>query len=113
VKQKRTYFVYLLLIAFAWVITPVHTIHDLFADHEDTADNYCLVNHSHLGVHVESKHTHCEVLEFNASVYFKTDLVTIKGPVNTIITLVDQLNLQQVICYLGSNLPSRAPPVLA
>lgn len=111
-KQRFKYLVYLLLLTFLWVITPVHTIHDLFADHQDTADNYCLVNHSHLGVHVESKHTHCEILDFNSAVYFKTDLISVSVTVQTIISLVDQLNPQQVICFLGSNLPSRAPPAI-
>lgn len=103
----------ILLIAFAWVITPIHSIHDIFADHEDTADNYCLLNHSHLGVHVESKHTHCDELDFTGAVFFKTDFVTIKGLVTVISSAVNELNPQQVISYLGANLPSRAPPALA
>ncbi|MBK7817584.1 MAG: hypothetical protein IPJ60_08555 [Sphingobacteriaceae bacterium] len=65
-KKLNTYIAYFLLVAFSWVITPAHTIHDLFADHHDTADNFCKLNHAHLGTHLEEQHIHCDILKLDS-----------------------------------------------
>lgn len=48
---------------------PIHTIHEIFANHQDTEAGFCEKYHSHLGTHIEKTHTHCEILKTNAQVY--------------------------------------------
>jgi hypothetical protein len=111
-KKFNTYIAYFLLLAFAWVITPAQTIHDIFADHHDTADNYCKLYHSHLGTHVEEQHTHCDILKLDSPVYDLTALVavsSVKHVVSTSLTVYKSRPLQADLSY---NLPSRAPPIV-
>lgn len=113
VKKLKVYISYFLLLVFAWVITPTHTIHNLFADHEDTADNYCLVNHAHLGTHVETQHTHCDILDINTPVYCVPRLIVISQLTSIINTKHLITHLNRIISFSVCNLPSRAPPILA
>jgi hypothetical protein len=112
-KDLRKYLSIVLLVAFAWVITPTHTIHDLFADHEDTADNFCLTHHAHLGTHVEELHTHCDILDVNTPVYYTPTLVTLPQLVSIVQTKYNFTCLNRIISFSVCNLPSRAPPVVA
>lgn len=102
-----------MLLVFGWVMVPVHTMHDLFADHNDTADNYCLVNHAHLGTHVEEAHINCDILDINTPVYFIPDLVLITQIVATVSTSLLPINENKECSFSVCNLPSRAPPVVA
>jgi hypothetical protein len=68
-KKGHLLLAYLLLLVFSWASLPTHTIHDLFADHEDTEHGFCERYHAHLGTHVEKKHQHCDILKFNAPAY--------------------------------------------
>jgi len=113
VKKLKVYISYFLLFVFAWVITPTHSIHDIFADHEDTPDNYCLVNHAHLGVHVEEQHVHCDILKLNTPVYdipVFDNVVEYKSVINTVIANYYEATF---VSFPYSHLPSRAPPALA
>lgn len=92
---------------------PVHTMHDLFADHDDTAENYCLVNHAHLGTHLEEAHINCEILDVNTPVYFTPDLVLITQIVAIVSTKLLPINEGRENVFSVCNLPSRAPPVVA
>lgn len=91
---------------------PVHTIHDLFADHHDTAENFCLVNHAHLGVHVEEAHTNCEILDLNSPAYFAPDLVLITQIVSIVSTKLSPVNKGRETVFSVCNVPSRAPPAV-
>lgn len=99
--------------AFSWVITPTHTIHDLFADHHDTADNFCKVNHSHLGTHVEEQHTHCDILDINTPAYSAPQLVSLSDITAIVNTLVYTDYQGRFVSFSVCNLPSRGPPVFA
>lgn len=112
-KDFRKYLSVILLIAFGWVILPTHTIHDLFADHEDVADNFCLTHHAHLGTHIEEVHTHCDVLDINSPVYFTPGLITIPELVSIVETNHVIPHTKRLISFSACNVPSRAPPVLA
>jgi hypothetical protein len=111
VKKLNTYMARFLLLAFAWVLIPSHTIHDLFADHHDTADNYCKLYHAHLGTHMEEQHTHCEILKLDSPVYNLIDLVSLECCFTVISTSVPQFKTRAFSADLSYNLPSRAPPV--
>lgn len=104
---------YFLLVAFAWVMTPAHTIHDLFADHHDTADNFCKVNHAHLGTHIEEQHTHCDILDLNAPVYSAPQMVTLSEIISKVNTLVYSYYQSSFNSFSVCNLPSRGPPTVA
>ncbi|MDZ4663523.1 MAG: hypothetical protein SGJ15_01475 [Bacteroidota bacterium] len=112
-KKINTYIAYFLLVAFSWVITPTPTIHDLFADHHDTADNFCKLNHAHLGTHIEEQHTHCGILDLNAPVYSAPQLVTLNIITLTVNTLVYSFYQSRFISFSVCNLPSRGPPTVA
>lgn len=102
----------ILLFAFAWVITPTQTIHDLFADHIDTEDNYCQKYHSHLGTHIEETHVHCEILKLNTPVYSVPQLVSLNCSVQFIETPLLLLIPELPITDQFGDLPARAPPVV-
>ena len=110
-KSLNKYLACFLLVTFSWVILPTHTIHDLFANHNDTDSNFCARYHSHLGLHVEKKHTHCEILKINTPVYDSPPLFIFEKIDAGFISEI-KTNLQSV--YFNQkyfNLPSRAPPV--
>jgi len=113
VKKGKNYIAIFLVLAFAWAILPAHTIHHWFADHEDTADNYCLTHHSHLGIHIEERHTHCEILQFDSPVYNAPVLVQLNTP--NAFLMESYLSSYEDIphAYSYCNLPSRAPPVIS
>ena len=99
--------------AFAWVLTPTHTIHDVFADHHDTADNFCKVNHAHLGTHIEEQHTHCDILDLNTPVYSVPQLVSVNNITLTVNSLLYSDYQSRFVSFSVCNLPSRGPPVLS
>ena len=111
-KKLNIYLAYFLLAAFTWVITPAHTIHDIFANHHDTADNFCKLYHSHLGTHVEEQHTHCDILKLDSPAYDLTTLVAVECVSNEINTSLPFYKQRASQADLSYNLPSRAPPVI-
>jgi len=111
-KKLHNYTAWFLLLVFAWVLTPAHTIHDLFADHHDTADNYCKLYHAHLGTHVEEQHTHCEILKLDSPAYDLTEFISLECAFTVINTSVPQYNSRSFDVDLSYNLPPRAPPVV-
>ena len=110
-KKLKVYIAYFLLFVFAWVITPTHTIHHFFADHEDTADNFCSVHHGHLGTHIEEQHVHCDILKLNTPVYSLPEMVQVDCAITEINTTPLQYALGINESYLKYKLPSRAPPI--
>lgn len=104
------YLSYFLLITFSWVILPTHTIHALFANHQDTDHDFCAKNHSHLGTHIEIKHTHCDILKFNSPVYDSPALFVLEK-IEAVFIAEVKTNCQSA--YFNQNylaLPSRGPP---
>lgn len=71
-KRMKKYTASLLLVVFAWVMTPGWAVHELFADHHDTE---CTADHSWNGSQIESVHTHCDIFWANAPVYSAPELV--------------------------------------
>lgn len=109
----NTYVARALLLVFMWVLLPTHTIHDLFANHHDTADNFCAENHKHLGTHVEEQHTHCDILNLNSPTYHPPVYIHVA---NLIAIIVDNQSFylpEKVNSVFELQLPSRAPPVVA
>ena len=91
---------------------PTHTLHDLFANHEDTDFDFCAKYHSHLGTHIEKKHTHCEILKTITPVYDAPTLLLIKKIESVDIS---EITINQPSAYFSHkypNLPSRAPPMV-
>jgi hypothetical protein len=111
-KKLNVYLAYFLLVAFAWVITPAHTIHDVFADHHDTADNFCKFYHSHLGTHVEEQHTHCDILKLDSPIYDLAIVVSVESAKTVINTSAPIYKQRFLLADLSYNLPSRAPPAI-
>lgn len=112
-KKLNTYISYFLLLAFAWVILPTHTIHDIFANHHDTADNFCKLYHSHLGTHVEEQHTHCDILNVNTPVYHAPQLVIVGEAPFIFKTISFRGHFGKPMPTHSCYIPARAPPVVA
>ena len=106
-KLKKYISIFLLLL-FAWVITPTQILHNVFANHTDTD---CDFDHNKGGLHVESKHTHCDIFKTNTTLY-NTPKIT--NSVKLILVLIDELKIKQQAFYFYTNkvnLPARAPPI--
>ena len=110
-KVLNKYLTYLLLVTFFWAILPTHTLHDLFANHEDTEHDFCAKYHSHLGTHIEKKHTHCEILKVNTPVYDSPSLFIFKKIEAVIISEIKTNCKSAYFNQKHLNLPSRAPPI--
>jgi hypothetical protein len=91
---------------------PTHTMHNLFAHHEDTAHDYCATHHGHLGLHVEKKHTHCEILKTNTPVYDSPDLFVFEKTEAIIIAEVKSNYSSVHFNSLVFNIPARGPPTV-
>lgn len=111
-KKVKSYLSIVLLVVFAWVILPTQTIHDLFADHIDTEDNYCQKYHSHLGTHIEETHIHCEILKLNSPVYSLPQLVSFNCSIQFIETPLLFIIPELPVSDQPLDLPARAPPVV-
>jgi len=91
---------------------PTHTLHELFADHEDTEHGYCAKYHSHLGTHFEKQHSHCEILKTNTPVYNSPDFVILE---NTEAIFICEINTDYKSGYFNQNylsVPARGPPAV-
>lgn len=93
------------------MITPTHTLHDLFAGHEDTAYDFCRVHHSHLGTHIEEQHTHCDILKLNTPIYSLPELVIVQALFFEIKSTLSDYSAVKTEPNLQYSLHSRAPPV--
>lgn len=59
----------MLSLVFSILLIPKEYIHDLYG-HEDTPCG----KHNESAPHVEKKHTHCQILKFEASIFYKKDI---------------------------------------
>lgn len=111
-KDLRKYISQAILVVFIWVLLPTQTIHNLFADHVDTEDNFCQKHHGHLGTHIEETHVHCEILKLNTPVYSIPQLVSLNCSVFIIETLFLFSIPEIPVSDASGDLPARAPPVV-
>lgn len=99
----------LLLFVFALVLIPKSVVHDIFANHKDTV---CDFDHHKGGVHVEVKHTHCELFNANTTLYNHPQISVFSKPVLSIVHEF-KAGIENSYFYSTLNiLPARAPPAL-
>ena len=94
-----------------WVLIPNHTLHGLFANHDDTEHEYCAEHHSS-GTQVEKTHTHCQILDTNTPIYEKPSLVIFENNLNGIST---EINTIYSFSYFNQQIllhSNRGPPAL-
>ena len=110
-QKIKKYIASFLLLVFSLVALPPSVLHNAFANHTDTVDNYCDFYHKDLGTHVESSHTSCDVFKTNTPVY---DALAIQPSGSIFRVVISQLKLTEVSsvsCTLKISLPARAPPI--
>jgi hypothetical protein len=100
-------------LVFSLAILPTHTLHEWFADHEDTEHNFCEKYHSHLGIHVEKTHTHCEILKTNTPVYYSPSLPVFKTVQTVILSEISSAYESFLPSQASLNIPARGPPACA
>ncbi|MEO8762178.1 MAG: hypothetical protein ABI388_11660 [Bacteroidia bacterium] len=109
-KIKKHIAVFLLLV-FSLVALPPSVLHSAFANHTDTADNYCAYYHKDLGTHIESSHTSCAIFKTNTPVY---DALKVLHTLSVFRVIISQYKITEVLTASYSpkiNLPARAPPI--
>ncbi len=112
-KKFRRYISLFLLIVIAWVSTPAHTIHDIFADHEAEDDFYCSVHHADMGIHFDEAHGDCDIFKIDAPSFTEPNQVELSA----IPVLFSEKSFPLSVYHLQNDphslLSSRAPPVKA
>ncbi|HXU27523.1 MAG TPA: hypothetical protein VN698_09850 [Bacteroidia bacterium] len=111
VQKIKKYIAGFLLLVFSMVALPPSVLHNAFANHTDTADNYCDFYHKDLGTHVESEHTTCDIFKTNAPVY---DALIVQHTVSVFRVVISQyeaIEVSSVSRISKISLPARAPPI--
>jgi hypothetical protein len=98
-----------LLVVFAWAVLPMHTIHQIFADHNDTDPAYCIAGDAP-GGQVEQKHVHCEILKTNSPVYWPQAVVNIESELGEIISEIQACHQLHYISSHNLTHSVRGPP---
>ena len=109
-KIKKHIAVFLLLV-FSLVALPTSLLHDAFANHTDTVDNYCDYYHKDLGTHVENSHTRCDIFKTNTPVY---DALKVLHTFSVFRVVISQYKIAEIFSASYSpkiSLPARAPPI--
>ena len=107
----KKYIAGFLLLVFSLVALPPSVLHNAFANHTDTADNYCDFYHKDLGTHIESSHTSCDIFKTNTPVY---DALTVAHTVSVFRVVISQHKITEVSSASRTSkisLPARAPPI--
>jgi len=100
-----------LLLVFSIVALPPSVLHKAFANHTDTADNYCDYYHKDLGTHVESSHTSCDIFKTNSPVYNALNVLHAPSVFRVVISQ------HKIVAVFSTSyspiilLPARAPPI--
>ncbi|MHB8260014.1 MAG: hypothetical protein ACYDCN_05220 [Bacteroidia bacterium] len=100
-----------LLFVFLLVAFPPSLLHKAFANHTDTADNYCHYFHKDIGTHIENTHTNCDFFKTNTPVY---DVLKVLDTISTFRIVISQCKIVEVSSTSHAskiNLPARAPPI--
>jgi len=108
--MKKHIAVFLLLV-FSMVALPPSVWHSAFANHSDTADNYCDYYHKDLGTHVESQHTSCDIFKANTPVYDALKVLQTISVFRTVISQYKIAGVSSVSFTSKISLPARAPPI--
>lgn len=111
-KTIKKYISYFLLVTFSWAIVPTHTLHEIFADHNDTAHDYCAKFHAHLGLHVEKKHTHCEILKSTTPVYDRTNFFILDKIEPVFVAEIKSEYQSASLNQFLTSVPARGPPAI-
>ncbi len=109
-KAKKHIAVFLLLV-FSFVALPPSLLHKAFANHTDTADNYCDYYHKDLGTHIEGSHTSCDIFKTNTPVY---DALKVLNTLSAFRVVISHYKIAEVstTSYTSKiSLPARAPPI--
>jgi hypothetical protein len=109
-KAKKHIAIFLLAVFFI-AMAPTSVWHQAFANHVDTADNYCDFYHKDLGTHIEDAHTSCDIFKTNTPVY---NALTVNNDVTVFRVVISQHKEIRVPPYSHTskiNLPARAPPL--
>ncbi len=107
----KKYIAIFLLLVFSLVALPPSVLHSAFANHTDTADNYCDYFHKDLGTHVESSHTSCDIFKTNTPVY---NALEVLHTLSVFRVVISQYKIVAVFSTSYSpkiSLPARAPPI--
>ena len=110
-QEVKKHIAILLLLALSLVALPPSLWHSAFANHTDTADNYCDYYHKDIGTHIESSHTSCDIFKTNTPVY---DALKVLNAVSIFRVVISQYKDVKVLTnsrYSNISLPARAPPV--
>ena len=110
VQKIKKFIAGFLLLVFSLVALPPSLLHSAFANHTDTADNYCDFYHKDLGTHIESSHTTCDIFKTNTPVY---DALTVSHVISVFRVVISQHKITEVtsVSYNSKiSLPARAPP---
>src|ERR1043166_4525893 len=110
-KSLQKYIASLLLLVFSWAVLPNHTIHEIFADHQDTDHSQCAGEYFS-GVQVEKTHTHCEILKTNTPVYQHPSLVHVEKYVSSVIAEINCFPSAFYLSKYSYNFSVRGPPAL-
>jgi hypothetical protein len=91
---------------------PAHTLHDLFADHEDTEHGFCERYHAHLGIHVEKKHRHCELLKTITPIYDQPSFFSLQKAETIIFASIFTSYSEKAKDQNFFSFPARGPPTV-
>ena len=109
-KIKKHIAVFLLLV-FSLVALPPSVWHNAFANHVDTADNYCDYFHKDLGTHIENAHTSCDVFKTHTPIYHALKVL---HTLSVFRVVISQYKIAEVFSASHTSkisLPARAPPI--
>jgi hypothetical protein len=112
-KKLNKYLALFLLAVFSFAILPTHTLHDWFADHEDTEHNFCEKHLTHFGSQVEKTHTHCEILKTNTPVYDHPSLLVFKSIQVVVVSEIYTAYKPFLPSQILLNISGRGPPNVA
>jgi hypothetical protein len=112
VQKIKKYIAVFLLLIFSLVALPPSVLHNAFANHTDTADNYCDFYHKDLGTHIESTHTTCDIFKTNSPIYDSLTVLHIASAFHVVISLYNITDVSSVSHKVKINLPARAPPIV-
>jgi hypothetical protein len=109
-KSIRGYFSAILLVVFCWAALPAHTIHELFANHQDTSHEGCDHKHTVDFTQIEKKHKHCEILKTNTPVYERPSLVCFKNFDRIILSEIATASTGDYCSFRLGTISGRGPP---
>lgn len=96
---------------FVWAAIPTHSLHEYFADHHDNEHGKCVTADGITTL--ESKHQHCEILDYTSPVYENNAFIFLQPHEEIIFASSNSIIASIDLCSYKGNLPSRGPPSLS